>query len=447
MPRSTLSRGDNISRTSASREAAVVAPRSNENRSSLRGSQSGSRNSTATAQAAGSTYSERSTLTSFRTGSTGSSTFRGTTSAHSSLGVRTTAYTQSHYSPGYYSSYYSPSYYSTGVGFSWYLGGGFSISFGTGWHGGWNWCGYPGHWGRHWGSNVYYGSFAMAYVVGSACHIVPYHGYWGYRHGTHCYWMPQHQYRRCHSFWYGGHYCRVSRPYWYDYWAWYDWRPYRYGYTTLVYDSLYDEGYDDGYGRGYNRGYEDGADDASGLRDDRRRDRIGGERARHPEPELDRARADASTEYRYQVEQGLAGVARGDHDAATRAFKEAAVLAPESADARYLLSVSAFAQGKYALSAFALRRAMKLDAAGRNLDLARIFGSPEAARTYRDRLQAELARHPDDEDLLLVQGFVSLRMGDAKAAAAALDAALRESPDDAAVKLLQKEALDALENE
>ncbi|MCL4729934.1 MAG: tetratricopeptide repeat protein [Planctomycetes bacterium] len=343
------------------------------------------------------------------------------------------------YVGAYYSGYHRHHHHSWG--FRWSLGGGWSIGFSSGWYTGW--CGWNWGWGRH----IYHGPFATAILVGTAWHIVAHHGFWGWYGGSSCYWLPHWHWRTCDTFYYGGHYCRVNRPYWLGYTRWYDYRPYRYGYTTLVYDNLYDDGYEDGYERGYNRGYHDGADDASGLKDDRRRDSIGKPaRPRGPDASSDRARGNVTAEYRHEMSRGLNAFEKGDYAQATKAFKEAAILDPQSADARYMLAVAAMSEGKYAFGAFALRRGMALDAKGSNLDLGKLFGGPDAVRAQRDALARDLSRAPDDPDLLLLHGYVALRSGDAREAANALDRALQHSPQDTAARELHKQALEALEN-
>ncbi|MCB9934052.1 MAG: tetratricopeptide repeat protein [Planctomycetes bacterium] len=392
-----------------------------------------------------SVISERSTLTSFRGTTTDSfrSSPTGPTEPLPTSTYRTTSYSGSYYYP----SYYYPSYYGTGY-YGWpYYYSGFSIGFNFGsFYFGWN-TGWPYY--SYWGYNPYSGIFAAAFLVGHAWHIVPYTslGWVGYNWGGYCSYWPWGTWRRYHRYHYHGHYFRICRPYWYGYARWYDYHPYGYSYTSLVYDSLYDEGYDDGYGRGYNRGYEDGADDASAYKDDRRRDEIGGKpRPRVPDSEIDKAKADAAEEYRYEMTRGTEAFGNGDFKTATKAYKEAVILNPDSADARYSLAISAFAEGKFAFSAFALRRGVSLDAEAGKIDLARVFGDPVRLQGYRDALNAELADNPEDADLLLLSGYVALRTGDAAAAAERLDRALKAAPQDEAAKALQREAMEALEN-
>lgn len=300
-----------------------------------------------------------------------------------------------------------------------------------------------------WSPWVYHGSHSTAFLVGNAWHIRPHsYGWLGYNYGSRCYYWSSNSWRQHHRYNYRGTYCRVNRPYWYGYSRWYDYRPYSYGYTSVVYDSLYDDGYDDGYGRGYNRGYEDGGEDVSAYRDDRRRDEIGGKPAkRTPNPSIDRAKTNAAEEYRYEMDRGTQAFTNGDYKTATKSYKEALILDPDSADARYSLSISAFAEGKYAFSAFALRRGISLQPDASNIDLQRVFGDPVKYQGYVDSLNDELADYPDDPDLLLLSGYISLREGDASAAAQKLDRALANAPQDNAAKTLQREALTALENE
>jgi cytochrome c-type biogenesis protein CcmH/NrfG len=136
----------------------------------------------------------------------------------------------------------------------------------------------------------------------------------------------------------------------------------------------------------------------------------------------------------------------GDYKAATRSYKEAVILDPNSADARYSLAISAFAEGKFAFSAFALRRGVVLDAEKSRIDLQKVFGDPAVLEGYVDSLNKELKANPGDADLLLLSGYVSLQTGDASAAADKLDRALKAAPQDPAVQQLQRQAMKALEN-
>ena len=413
-----------------------------------RGSTSSSSYSTRTASAGGSsgTYSERSTLSSFRGTS---SSFRGNTSQpNEPLTTYSTRSTYSPYRPSTYSGYY-PSYSYPTYSYPYYSGYSIGFSFsGGGFYFGYN-SGYYGYANHGWGSWVHHGSHSVAVLVGAAWHIYPYlNGWCGYNYGARSYYWPWGTWRRYHRYNYRGTYCRVSRPYWYGYSRWYDYRPYGYGYTSLSYDSLYDEGYEDGYGRGYNRGYEDGGEDTSAYRDDRRRDQIGTKpRPRVPDSSIDRAKTDAADEYRYEMKRGTDSFTSGDFRAATKSYKEALILNPDSADARYSLAISAFAEGKYAFSAFALRRGISLEPASSNIDLVNVFGDPVKFQGFVDNLNEELEADPDDPDLLLLSGYVALRTGDASGAAQKLDRALENAPQDAAAKTLHREAMEALENE
>lgn len=384
-----------------------------------------------------STISQRSTLTDF----TSNTVTRGSAnSPHESIArtVRTTS-TRTHQPRAWYFGGIS-----TSVGFS--VG---TAYVGIGTH-------YPYHYRSHFhrgfyfGSHVYHGSFATAWLSGTAWHITPSHsyGWFGYNFGPRYYHFPRHHFRHHHRFRYRGTYCRVYRPYWYGASNWYSYRPYRYGYSSYVYDRIYNEGYDDGYGRGYNRGYVDGAEEVSAYGDDRRRDSIDGQtRPRVPDPAIDRAKEDAATEYRYEMNRGTEAFEEGDFSGATKSFKEALILSPNSSDARYSLAVSAFAEGKFAFAAFALRRGISLSPEGSDFDVAAAFGDPVVFQALLDDLDGELQEFPDNPDLLLISGFIELRAGDASEAARKLDHALSQSPQDKAAAALHKEALDRLENE
>jgi hypothetical protein len=377
---------------------------------------------------------DRSTLS----GHTSTSLRAGSTSPHASLPrattrttVRSSTYRNYHggfyrhptYRP-YHHGYYSP-WYASGV----------SVSFGIGF----GYWGYHSWHGPHW--SVWHSPFVSYTRWGIA--RISVRGWYGYHFGHTCYywsWRPRH---RHHRVYYHGVYCRVSRPYWYGYSRWYDWRPYRYGYSARVYDRIYDEGYSDGY----HRGYVDGAEDVSAYRDDRRRERIAtAPRPRMPDPAVDRARADASTEYRHEMNRGNAAFSEGDFASATQAFREAVILDPNSSHARYSLAMSAFAEGKYAFSAFALRRGIALDPEGSDIDVELALGGPDVLRDHLGMMNRELQAAPEDPDLLLLAGFVALRTGDARRAAELLDRANAALPGDAATRSLYEEAMGELEN-
>jgi tetratricopeptide (TPR) repeat protein len=291
---------------------------------------------------------------------------------------------------------------------------------------------------------VYYGTHSIAFLGVRAWHIVPYyHGWCGYYFGPRYYYFPRYR-ARPHVYYYHGVYCRVSRPYWYGYTRWYDWRPYRYGYYSLAYDSIYEEGYE----HGYTRGYEDGAEDSSAYRDDRRRDRVASvPRPRVPDAAQERQRGEASAEFRHEMQRGSEAFATGNYRVATDAFKEAVILNPSDAEARYSLAMSAFAEGKYAFSAFALRRAITQDPESSNIDVEAAFGGPARFAEYLRPLDRELEVHSSDPDLLLLRGFMSLRIGDYRTAARTLDLALQHLPRDQATRTLHEEAVNALADE
>jgi hypothetical protein len=387
-------------------------------------------------------FSERSTM-SHQT----SSIRAGSSTPHAPL-PRTTTRTHSTYRPssygtwnyghygywgvgtwGWHHGYYSP-WWSSGVSFS--IGWGWRSGWGIGW--GWGWHG--GHW------SVWHSPFISYTRWGIA--RISVRGWYGYHFGHRCYYWSARSWNRPHWHYYRGVYCRVSRPYWYGYSRWYDWRPYRYGYAALSYDRIYDEGYT----AGYDRGYIEGAEDTSAYRDDRRRDRIAeAPRPRTPVPSVDRQRGDAATEYRHEMNRGNDAFGKGDFRNATRAFREAVIMNPHSADARYSLAISAFAEGKYAFSAFALRRGITLDEDGSNIDVEAALGGPSVMENHIEMLERDLQQAPTDPDLLLLRGFVALRTGDARTAADTLDRALAALPGDEATQKLHAEAMHALENQ
>lgn len=390
-----------------------------------------------------STFSERSTLTSFRGANTGATSFRGSpVRPGEDLGGKTTNTYSPYRFPTYYGGWYSGySYYSYYPTYSWGVSIGFNVGpfwFGFGRYG-------YSPFGFYSSGHVHYGSHSIAYLAGNAWHIVPYsYGWYGFNFGRHCHFYPWHHYRHRHSFRYRGAYYRVCKPYWYGYARWYDYNPYGYSYTTVVYDNLYDDGYEDGY----RRGYYDGADDASAYRDDRRRDSIGSKpRPRVPDSDIDRARTSAAEEFRHEMTRGTDAFKSGDFKQSTKAFKEAVILSPESADARYSLAVSAFAEGKYAFAAFALRRGVALDPEGSDIDLQAVFQDPVVFDGFVTNLKDELKQNPEDADLLLLSGYVALRTGDTSNAAELLDRALKADPQDKAGEYLQREAMKALEDE
>jgi tetratricopeptide (TPR) repeat protein len=333
--------------------------------------------------------------------------------------------------------------YSCPPHFYWGSSFSFGFHFGFGFHSAWLAWNYPGYYYYPQYFGFHHHGFSHAFLAGHAWHIMPFWDGWcGYNWGGHCSYWPFHHFRHRHCFQYHGFYFNVCRPYWYGHARWYDYSLYDYSYTTLAYDSLYDEGYDDGYGRGY----EDGAEDASAYSDDRRRDKIGENYGRpRPDSDIDRAKTGAPEEFRYEMTRGSEAFGNGDYKTATKAFKEAVILSPDSADARYSLAISAFAEGKYSFSAFALRRGVALDAAGSKIDLQATFGDPVVFKGYVDSLNAELAENPEDADLLLLSGFIALRTGNASEAADKLDRAVKAAPQDTAAQALQREAMEALE--
>lgn len=241
----------------------------------------------------------------------------------------------------------------------------------------------------------------------------------------------------------------MTRPWWYSWGGWYDWNydsGYRYGRTRYVSITVpSDDNYEDGYDDGYDRGYENGAEDASGLRDARRRDTIFKKSSDGPRPRVDKTRVSAKAEFNTQMEKGASNLATGDYRGATKAFKEAVILSPESAAAKYRLSLSALADGKTTFAAFALRRAMDLD--GPMINARDML--PEAGDLDRllESLRADIEKAPEDYDLLLLDGFYQLQAGNAKAAAISLDKTLQQDPDNKRLKSWYAEALDALSNE
>ncbi len=316
--------------------------------------------------------------------------------------------------------------------------------------------------GFGWASNVYYGSVGQAWLVGNAVHLMPHHhgfafGYpgtfsWGYYHGGRIFRPFSLCYRSFYTYRCGPRFCRVSRPYWYFAPSWYAYYPSSYGFYRYVYDGVdysdgYSDGYDRGYDKGYKRGYGDGAEDASAFKDDRRRDRVGvAPRAVTPDSSRDRY-TDARTEFGRQMTQGHRSFAQGDYEAAVRAYKEAVILEPNSAPAKYELALGSFAAGKYSFGAFAVRRAVAVDAESLKAvtDLRKAYNDNTVFRTQLKALADEAAAHPADGDLQLLLGYVMLFSGDAKGAAAPLEAALKANPQDTTARALYTLALNKAE--
>ncbi|MDC1143018.1 tetratricopeptide repeat protein [Planctomycetota bacterium] len=249
--------------------------------------------------------------------------------------------------------------------------------------------------------------------------------------------------RRYCTYTYGGVYCRVRRPYWYGL-GLYTAYPSGYGYSSRSRDRVYNEGYDDGY----DRGYEEGADESSAYEDDRRRESVYKKGSDYKKKRsIDKRNTSASTEYDHEFDRGNKAFKMGDFKAASKAYKEAVITAPNNADARYGLAISAFAEGKYTYASFNLRKGLTLNADKSDLDLHAAFGGPTILGDLTDALDSELATFSDDEDLLLLHGYIALQSGDSKAAADSLDKLLTANPDDQVAKELYSKALSALENE
>ncbi|MCC6575044.1 MAG: hypothetical protein IT462_14805 [Planctomycetes bacterium] len=320
------------------------------------------------------------------------------------------------------------------------------------------------------GSNVYYGPYATAYLVGSAVYLSAYHnsycnGYpgtfnWGcnyYDRG--CYYSSWNScYRSYHTYRCGPSYCRVHRPYWSFCPSWYAYYPsyygyYRYAYDELVYDDYeyddqYDDGFDSGYDKGYKRGYGDGADDASAYKDDRRRDKVAvTPRAVTPDPDADREYKGLSSELAYELSRGHKAFRQGDYDTALKAYKEAVILEPNNAGAKYRLALGSFAAGKYSFGAFAVRRAIAVDVDSIKAvpDLRESYSDDAVFKAHLKALSDEAAKNADDGDVQLLLGFTLLYSGDARGATAPLEAALKVNPQDAAAKALYAAAMDKAE--
>ena len=417
---------------SASTQTAITRPRTSFRESGSGSSQYRTHSEASAGSSTRSTFSERSTLVSFRGSSSGS--VRGdSTTAHEPLPSRKSS-SHSHfpyYPTGYFHNYYSGSYY--GSHHSGYYG----------WH-------YNSYYGsHHYSPGIYFGSFALAVLSGNAWYIQPYYGqHWflGFRYGGHCDYYAFGRYRDHHTYYYRGRHCRVHRPLWYGYATWYDYNPIGYGYTRYVYTDIYVK--DGDYEDGYVEGYEDGAEDLADLIDERRRDRIGPRLPAAPRVEFDRAHASASSEFRRQTTIGETAFLKGDFEAATSAFKEAVILNPTSARAKMNLAVGAMAAGKYTFAAFALKRAAALEPeAVVGVGALDLYVDNLVRDQHLERLEKQLAANPGDSDLLLLAGFMRYHTGMNKGAAEALDEALQLVPEDPAATRLYKAALEALEGE
>ncbi len=427
---SRLARNSSSTRSNES-STRNVSERSTVSRYDFNSSRSNTRSSpTTTALAGPTTVSERSTLTSFR----GSTTFRTPTGS---------GYSTRSYSGGYSHNWYPSGWYS---GWNWNgHGGGFSAGWYFPSHYSSNWGCFPGYYshGWNWSFGVHFGSFAAAFLIGNAWHITSYPSYYGY-YGHGCYnYYPWHSYRRHHRYHHHGFYFSVHRPYWYDYSIWWDYTPYGLGYSRRIYENLYDEGYDDGYDKGYDRGNENGAEEGA-YSDGRERESL--ERPSREDKERDRERGNAREEFSNEMERGRKAFETGDYEGATRAFKEAVILDPSDATAKLNLALAAFASGKYAFSAFGIRRGLALDesAASTEFDLRAMYRDGEVLTRQLDDLARMIKKSPD-ADKLLVQGYMRLFTGDTEGAAQSLEQALGYAPQDEAAMKLYKAALDKLE--
>lgn len=396
------------------------------------------------------TITERSTLTSLNSHTPGnsSSSFRNTSraTANETLGSRRVYRASGHnHSGNYYPSYgVSVRLGAVSIGWGGYYSG-YSNSYYNGYHGS-----HYGHNYSSWSSNVHYGVHAATWLVGNAYTIVPYHNnsyYSGYS-----------------SYNYHGTYCRVRRPYWRGLSWRYTAYPSGYGYSSDHYDNIYrDPFYDDNWGvrgrsvygqsynsaydDGYDRGFENGADETSAYVDERRRDSVYSKSSVYKKKRsIDKRSTNASYEFELEIRSANHSFRNADYLAASKAYKEAVITAPNNADARFGLAISAFAEGKYTYASFNLRKGLSLNANKGELDLGSAFGGQITLQDYTDSLDSELLANPDDEYLMLLHGYVHLQNGDARLAVDSLDKLVSANPDDAVAKNLYSKALSALEN-
>lgn len=120
------------------------------------------------------------------------------------------------------------------------------------------------------------------------------------------------------------------------------------------------------------------------------------------------------------------------YDRAVEALMAAVLAEPDAGLPKLLLGHALFAAGDYAYAAYAVRRAMdRID------DLGAV--TPAVADLYSDakeldrllyRLHKNVDTHPIEADGYFLLGYFSLYSGDHKAAADALDRALRRAPGD-----------------
>jgi len=145
------------------------------------------------------------------------------------------------------------------------------------------------------------------------------------------------------------------------------------------------------------------------------------------------------------VQEGLDAFARGDFEAARRAFVRAILTEPDEAQLIMLYGYAHFATGDYLVSAMAIRRATEMDATliDQPIDLAALYRDPAVFQSHLGQLDAHLAAEPKDIDARYLAGFARFASGDPNGAGALFAECMAAAPDDTTYFILRDAALRA----
>jgi len=362
---------------------------------------------------------------------------------------------------GYYGFGYN-SYYGWGTSFG-YSSGNFAISGSFGYPAYGYGYGYaaPSHYGLS--AAAYYPSYGSGWGVGvsySPTRTYLANGwysqqaYWRTGSGIYVetvYRAPRYGWRRgayawCGSPYVGFHYrsyagsrYRVCRPYYYFAPTWYGhyYSADRYSYYSSLEVEI-DEAYEDGFEKGYDEGYED-AQDGSGqssspYRSTRRRATITTQQ--DPEERAYTAR------FEDLMDRGASTFHKGEYDRATELFRDASLADPNDVHARTSLGHAAFASGRYSLSAYSLRRALKdkPELAESGMVRRQHYTDPAIFDLHMQRLDSAWQKDDRNSDLAFLAGYNLYFDGEYIAAASALQEAVDLAPEDSVAESLLESA-------